>query len=222
MVRVRDVDTDTIVSTSSFGSVYKPTSGHTYRMELCCSGVEDCDTWTDGGEVTIPEYTAGTCECCDEVKPDYVTISGFSGCCDSLNGTWTFPPTPSFCGYNSNKSITIDPSPCTSGFCLTNVLSGTTYYWHPDFASVNVQVPTGAGGTVVITCSVGFAGYRVAGSCGQGASAGVDYVYHASCDSAGEATYNSNNDSVVISGNPAFSFCGGGTGGTVSLFMVPR
>lgn len=219
--RIRDVDTDTIVSTVLHGIIYKPVIGHTYRLELQC---ENGGVWTNGPEELIPSYTESTCNCCTESKPDYLVASGFTGCCTELNGTWADLVDSGSCNYVQTKTLTVSSTPCATGYCFTNslTLAGITdpYFWHVTQASVRVIMPTTGTSPIRAELDISLDGYRLrAGVCSFQFFPGVGYVYEGACDISGAITNTVIDDEINIFGNPPFAICGG-TAGTVSLYTV--
>lgn len=220
LVRIRDVDTDTIVATGPHGTILEPTVGHTYRIELCCSG-EGCTDWVNGGEQTITSYTSDQCYCCDNNKPDYVVLSGFTGCCVDLNGTWVLTAF-STCGYNKLENLTISATPCDSGACLTTTFVSETYHHHARIASVTVTLPSATSGDVTIIASVGLNTYRRRfGFCALVSSLNeAEFQYTAPCDAMGTATLTSYSETIAESDVPVF--CCDSTPGAASIFMVAK
>lgn len=220
LVRIRDVDTDTIVATGLHGTILEPTIGHTYRIELCCGG-EDCTTWVNGNEQTISSYSSDQCYCCDNIKPDYVVLSGFTGCCTALNGTWVLTEsTP--CGFGKVITLTVSATPCDSGACLTTTYAGETYQHHTKVASVTVTLPSTTSGSITITASVGLETWRRRfGFCALVSSLNAAaFHYTAPCDVIGEATLSSYSETVAESDTPVF--CCDSTPGTANVYMVKR
>tara|TARA_R110000868_G_scaffold184392_2_gene425923 strand:- start:240 stop:1004 length:765 start_codon:yes stop_codon:yes gene_type:complete len=200
--------TDPLIYNTSLGIIYwdkwKPTADDVYTADVtlnCIGG----GTYTQSYSYTIPNPANTTCVCCTELTPDYLVISGGTGCCAMANGTWALSATGGSCafgtkgyGYTDNDIYGAPGSPCGGGECYSVVDggSGRTYYFWKRGIQIAVTMPPTAGPdniTITVSCV-----YR---------------VYYGSCTSYSSTVTATYTYTLTCSGGNA----GTGSGGSVTL-----
>lgn len=181
---------ESTITTGILGwTIFKPTPGETYTatLTLVCGETTTEVTY----DYTVAEDFNSDCNCCTEREVDFVSISGFTGCCDFVNGTWALARSGSSCLFGMAETDPLDDpadwcdaaEACDSGTGGSGPNLGTYYIWPISFFA-QATLPTTSGNVVIeiyVRCEV----YRNVGAgCVRFGSTQHYYKFETDCNSS--------------------------------------